>query len=245
MAEAFGVSTPQVLRDHLIAHLLGAISKTAADELFVFGGTALALTHLPAGRLSEDIDLIALGGRRPVAAALDSALPSALLRSHGRLTWDTPLTGGRDTEASVLRTADGLAVRIQLLSSVGYPRWPLESRALHRRFVDAPEVQMLVPTLEAFAAMKLAAWADRSAPRDLYDLWLLRSAPVDLTAARALFVRHGPTGGPPSAWMFRTAPTSKDWHVELAGQTRLTIGPDEALADVRRAWCQENAAGLP
>lgn len=161
-----------------------------------------------------------------------------MLRSHGRLTWDRPLIGGRDTHPSVLRSADGLAVRIQLLSSVGYPRWPSERRVVHRRFVDAPEVQMRVPTLEAFAAMKLAAWADRSAPRDLYDLWLLRSAPVDLTAARALFVHHGPTGGPPSAWMFRAAPTSKAWHVELAGQTRLTIGPDEALAEVRRAWTE-------
>lgn len=239
MAGAFGVSTPQVLRDHLIAHLLGAISTTTADdEVLFFGGTALALTHLPDGRLSEDIDLIALGERGETATALHAALPSALLRSHGRLTWDRPLTGGRDTDPSVLRSADGLAVRIQLLSSVGYPRWPSERRVLHRRFVDAPEVQMRVPTLESFAAMKLVAWADRAAPRDLYDLWLLRSATVDRAAARALFARHGPTGGPPSEWMFRTAPSPQAWRTELAGQTRLIVGPDEALAHVRRVWLE-------
>lgn len=40
------------------------------------------------------------------AAVLDAALPSALLRSHGRLTWDRPRARGRDPEPSVLRTAD-------------------------------------------------------------------------------------------------------------------------------------------
>jgi hypothetical protein len=236
VAEAFGVSTPQVLRDHLIAHLLGVIAAVAGDDVLFFGGTALALTHLPDGRLSEDVDLVALGERDAVATALHAALPSALLRSHGRLAWDRPLTDGRDTDPSVLRTADGLAVRIQLLSTTGYPRWPLERRSLHRRFGDAPSVEMLVPTLESFAAMKLVAWADRAAPRDLYDLWMLRASAVDPVATRDLFVRHGPTGAPPSEWMFRTAPSSDSWRTELAGQTRLAVEPGEALVDVRRYW---------
>ncbi len=179
---------------------------------------------------------MALGDRGAVAAVLDAALPSALLRSHGRLTWDRPLTRGRDTESSVLRTVDGLAVRIQLLTATGYPRWPCELRRIHRRFDDAPTVQMRVPTLAAFAAMKLVAWADRAAPRDLYDLWLLRSAPAEVAAARVLFTRHGPTGRPPAEWLFRTAPSSDAWHAELAGQTRLTVESERALDDVRRHW---------
>ena len=39
------------------------------------------------------------------------------------------------------------------------------------RYPDLPETQTLqCPTLTTFAAMKLAAWFDRHAPRDLFDL---------------------------------------------------------------------------
>lgn len=51
-----------------------------------------------------------------------------------------------------------------------------------------------------------------------------------------LFTRHGPTGEPPSEWMFRTAPSPDAWHAELAGQTRLTVKPAQALDDVRGQW---------
>ncbi|MFE3260634.1 nucleotidyl transferase AbiEii/AbiGii toxin family protein [Nocardia sp. NPDC059091] len=54
--------------------------------LFI-GGTALARTHLPDGRLSEDIDLIALGSRTEIADRLTRDLPRAVLRRFGRLKW--------------------------------------------------------------------------------------------------------------------------------------------------------------
>jgi hypothetical protein len=41
-AETFGVDESQVLRDHLISHLLAAISAEAAEQIVFFGGTALA-----------------------------------------------------------------------------------------------------------------------------------------------------------------------------------------------------------
>lgn len=43
---AFGVYEDQVLRDHLISHLLAAISAEAAHEVVFFGGTALARSAL-------------------------------------------------------------------------------------------------------------------------------------------------------------------------------------------------------
>lgn len=46
---------------------------------------------MPDGRLSEDIDLIALGSRAEIAAALEQTLATGLRRSHGRIAWaDTP-----------------------------------------------------------------------------------------------------------------------------------------------------------
>jgi predicted nucleotidyltransferase component of viral defense system len=57
---AFGVARLQVERDHLISHCLIAIANVTRDldhPPVFFGGTALARTWLPDGRLSEDIDL--------------------------------------------------------------------------------------------------------------------------------------------------------------------------------------------
>jgi hypothetical protein len=60
---------------HFSARLFG-------DRVHFIGGTALARTHLRDGRLSEDIDLIAIDDRKSVAAALDAALP---VRFHARM----------------------------------------------------------------------------------------------------------------------------------------------------------------
>lgn len=80
VAAQFGVSTEQVERDHLISHVLAFLSTSVEDQVQFIGGTALARTHLPTGRLSEDIDLIAIDDRKSVAASLDAALPRALSR---------------------------------------------------------------------------------------------------------------------------------------------------------------------
>ena len=86
-AARFGVAIEQVRRDHLISHILAAISNACAEQVIFFGGTALARAHLPQGRLSEDIDLIAVGSRAETANAIERALSHALRRSHGRITW--------------------------------------------------------------------------------------------------------------------------------------------------------------
>lgn len=80
IAEHFGVSPKQVRRDHLISHLLGALSTHAADRIVFFGGTALSRTFAPDGRLSEDIDLIATQSRRDTAELIEGALPRATRR---------------------------------------------------------------------------------------------------------------------------------------------------------------------
>ena len=43
--------------------------------------------------------------------------------------------------------------------------------AVDLRYSDLPEsISLVVPTAEGFAGMKLMAWHQRQAPRDLYDL---------------------------------------------------------------------------
>ncbi|MCU1645482.1 MAG: uncharacterized protein JWN03_5757 [Nocardia sp.] len=236
VANQFGVARAQVHRDHLISHVLGAISKHFADSILFFGGTALSRTVLPAGRLSEDIDLIALGNRRTTAQTLEHVVAKELRREYPGLRWLPSLTNVRDTEPAVLTTLDNISVRIQLLNSTGYPPWPTEHRTIVQRYSDAPPAQLLVPTPAAFSAWKTAAWAGRSASRDLFDLKLLADAGAIDTEAAELFRRYGPTNRYPSATLFTVAPDEQKWQRELAAQTRLEISAAEALRVVREAW---------
>jgi hypothetical protein len=202
VADRFGVAVAQVRRDHLISLLLGLLSRDLADRVLFFGGTALARTHLPDGRLSEDIDL----------------------------------ASAPDVQAGVLAGPDGVSIRIQLLDAAGYPRWPTEPRDLEQRYADAPPARLEVPIRAAFVAGKTAAWHDRRACRDLWDLWALsRVGAVDVEAA-LLYRRLGPTGTAPGAWTFADPPTEGQWHAALAGQTRLTVTAAQAAAAVAVAW---------
>lgn len=238
VAAQFGASSEQVERDHLISHLLAFLSHTFGDRIHFIGGTALARTHLPDGRLSEDIDLLAVGRRADVARELDSALPRAVARSHGRLAVEPALGDTRDTIPVLLRPDDGRPVRLQLLSAHDRVVWPTERRELVQRYADAPAAGLLVPTRPAFAASKTTTWTDRHAPRDLWDLWALnRVGAIDADAA-ALFRRYGPTNRPPALYMFDRAPTDAEWQAQLAGQTRLDVSAAEALVAVREAWRQ-------
>lgn len=238
VAHQFGVAPEQVERDHLISHLLAFLSQNLSERIHFIGGTALARTHLPGGRLSEDIDLIAIDDRKAVAEDLDAWLPRALARTHGRLTLDPPLSGVANTVAAILRSPTGMVVRIQLLSARGRVLWPAERRALDQRYRDAPAAELIVPTLPAFAASKTATWADRRAPRDLWDLWALNRIGAIDAAALKLYRRFGPTNQPPGQYLFDRPPSEAEWQSQLAGQTRLSVDAADALAAVREAWAR-------
>lgn len=118
-----GVPLAQVVRDHVVSHALAAIATLGTDSVVFFGGTALSRMLLTDLRLSEDIDLIALGDRRRVGAAIQEAIERQFLRSFGRPTFTPPLGATTHPNPSVL--AVGRArIQIQLISSDGYPAWP-------------------------------------------------------------------------------------------------------------------------
>lgn len=239
IADRFGVDDQQVRRDHLISLLLAVLSSEFAGQVLFFGGTALSRTHLPDGRLSEDLDLIALADRKEVASLLDERLPRSVQRAYGGLVWNPALSDVRERDAAMLSTSDGLNVRFQLLTPVGYPRWPTELRAIEQRYTDAAPATLLVPTRAAFAAWKTVAWFDRAAPRDLWDLAALAAVgAIDQNAAQ-LYVQFGPTGHLPQP--FDAAPSAESWRAQLAGQTRLLIDPEQARRRVASAW---QSAGL-
>lgn len=234
VAQQFDVALEQVHRDHLISSILAAL-QAHADELIFFGGTALARTYLPAGRLSEDIDLIAVTDRRSVARALSRTVERALRVTHGRVNWTVALADVRDTDPASLVTADGLMVRVQLLSAQGYSPWPTAVHDIDQRYSDIAPTRLRTPVRDSFAAWKTAAWFERHAPRDLYDLWAPAVAGALTSSAAELFATH--TGlGPPQDHMFSRAPGERDWQEQLSGQTRLTVSAEEALQVVRASW---------
>jgi predicted nucleotidyltransferase component of viral defense system len=231
----FGVADDQVRRDHAISHILGAISKSLRDDVIFFGGTALSRTHLVHARLSEDIDMIAIGNRGEIAERLVKSIDVALLRTHGRVNW-SPSFENRDVEPTIVQIPGGISIRLQLLRGTGYPPWPTEHRDIEQRYQDAPPATLIVPTIESFVGWKMAAWHERGTARDLYDLWALAEIGALTPKAADLFTKFGPTGHLPRESMFAYAPSETEWQASLSGQTRLEITAAQALAVVRKAW---------
>jgi hypothetical protein len=86
-----------------------------------------------------------------VATLLDDALPRALRREFPGSTWNPALTDVAGPAPATFRTPDGLAVRVQLLSPIGYPPWPTAFTELAQRYTDSPPAMLWVPTAPAFA----------------------------------------------------------------------------------------------
>lgn len=214
--------------------MLAVIATHCADDVVFVGGTALSRTHLSHARLSEDIDLIATRPRGDVLPRLVRALDGNLMRTHGRPSW-APGFNDRDTDAAVMSTA-GIQVKVQVLRGEHYSPWPMERVAVEQRYSDAPPATLTVPTLASFAGWKTAAWNDRAAPRDLYDLWALDEIGALTAEAAELFARYGTTGHEPRPFMFAAAPSQSSWVASLSGQTRLNVTAQQALHAVRRGW---------
>lgn len=230
----FGVAEEQARRDFVISWMLWAVSQATPDVVF-FGGTALSRTLLPDLRLSEDLDLLPIGPRATVAEALHQHLTHDLERGFGRVSADIALPDTRHPHASVY-SVGGHRVRVQLVDRDAFS-WPWRAIRLEQRFSGCPPVTMNTFTSEGFAAAKTAAWCERNAPRDLYDLWALAVGGHITPAAVAVFVRLGPTNTPPSPSIFPSRPPSEqEWKDALGHQCIPAVGPDEAYRIVRDAW---------
>lgn len=131
-----------------------------------------------------------------------------------------------------------MIVRVQLLTAAGYPDWPSHRVDLEQRYSDAPAAVLRVPTPAGFVAGKTAAWHDRTAPRDLWDLWALGERGHLTTEAADLVARVGPTNRRPDPSAFAVPPAEDQWRRDLGGQVRLTVTAAEAAAAVRRGWAR-------
>jgi predicted nucleotidyltransferase component of viral defense system len=229
----FDVSARQVVRDHVISHALAAIAAAAQDEVVFFGGTALSRTLLPKLRLSEDIDLIALGNRREIGERIQTSITRRLLRPFGRAIFHPPLGTAPHPQPSILEVKS-TRIQVQLVSGEGYPPWPRELANLEQRYSDSPPAQLQVLTPAAFVASKLVAWEDRRTPRDLYDLWALAEAGWITSEAAGLYGRYGQHTNV-SKIEFDEMPSESEWAASLAHQCLIQTTPEHAAFVVRSA----------
>ncbi len=234
VAGRFGAPDAQIIRDHLISHVLAAIAdRPDSNRVTFFGGTALCRTWLPDLRLSEDIDLLV----DPLADGdgLRTHITRRLRREFPSLFW-TRLGPQHQVETWTL-AADDLEVKVQFARRQEWQTIPVAIEPVQLRYSDlSPSVDLRVATPSGFAAMKLMAWFDRHTPRDLYDLAALADAghidelAVSLVRSIAGFTPNADT-------LERKVPRSAEssWHTELGHQASDLASPDDCLGRVRRA----------
>jgi predicted nucleotidyltransferase component of viral defense system len=228
--DRFGAPEEQVRRDHFISHVLASLPKNV--DLAFIGGTALCRTHLLEWRLSEDVDLLVDDAHR-VMHDIEGAISSGLRREFPSLTvqWvreRTPISG--------VLSSGTISCRLQIVPlDDSYARYPTAMAGVELRYGDLPpHVDLRCPTLAAATAMKLAAWADRAAPRDLCDLYgIVTRRSLVIEALDIVAEAHRPVQM--IDYANERTPTYEDWQAALGHQMRELPDPKVAIVTVREA----------
>lgn len=234
-ADAFGVDLDQVRRDHVISHVLAAISTHARDAFLFMGGTMLSRTWLRDVRLSEDVDLMVDEPRRVAGARLTELVRAEIEPLFGTVEWDKDPATARDAEPIFASVGADVTIKFQLVDTSGRPAWPRERVAIHQRYADAPPAELLVPTREAAVAMKLTAWVDRRTSRDLYDLMAMADRDMITSGAFATYGAYGQTTRPLALRYFQNPPEEDRWVADLGHQCRLGVTAKDAITRVGQA----------
>lgn len=228
LASQLSVPESQVRRDHLLSHLIRALPLD--DRVVFIGGTALNRTHLPNVRLSEDLDVYLTEDTPP--DLVDVLIEGVRLEFPSMSA--TARTRHHDVDTTVLE-ADGLRIQLQVISN--RPNWldlPKAATPVRLSYSDLPEAaDLIVPTVDAFGAMKLTAYIDRAAARDLFDLAELAKrgtlGEVSLELVQQILGRSL------VRQEFKAIPTDDQWNVELSRQVAEPGTPAGALETVVHA----------
>ncbi len=236
VARQLGVPDSQVRRDHLISHALVALadSPTAGGVTF-FGGTALCRTWLPDLRLSEDIDLLV--DSRNIGSEIREHISRALRREFPTIEW-TVLDSQHEVETCTLATGNvDLKVQFALWRHGWQDAIDTTRAPVLLRYSDLPQsTELTIPTASGFASMKLMAWLDRAAPRDIYDLAALAEANmIDRNALQSVQAIAGHTPTSRSITNVAMTRARSDWKSELEHQLGNPKSLDDCIDLVRSA----------
>jgi predicted nucleotidyltransferase component of viral defense system len=140
-----------------------------------------------------------------------------------------------DPRSSLLICEASIQIKVQVVDSRSrdWQLIPTKMIDIHQRYSDVPNTQIIVPTFDGLVAMKVLAWFDRGAPRDLFDLeGLSRLGGVSTVVGDLVEKLRG----------FRVTKqmlnrkVSGLWQEELTHQTRLTVSEEECLSRVLEWW---------
>lgn len=230
-----GVASEQILRDHLLSHLLAGLRQPPEDFAFI-GGTALTRTALPDSRLSEDIDLLVASPTGSLPWVERVVAHPELLREYPELSLTWTRRAGDLFEAAINHPGRASA-RLQLVRRQrSHDALEYESKTVELRYSDLPEsVELVVPTAASFAAMKGMAFHDRHAPRDLFDLSGLARAGLLSRDADQLMRRATNHGFIAIEFERLNRALVGAWETELAHQTGALPSARSCADDVLRA----------
>lgn len=236
IAGRHGVPESQIWRDWVVSHLLHALGEIQHETSVVFyGGTALCRTWCRDLRYSEDVDLLVVDF--PGAADLIQRRLTRLVRRElPDLSWGPPLRTNRTITTNAL--TENRTVKVQFVEQ--RPREdqiPTTIAPVTLRYSDLPAtVDLRVPTAEGFAAMKLMAWHQRQAPRDLFDLAALAEIGA-ITAAALDLTEHVSGTRIGSRVLNQKLPPRvlSEWNTQLAHQLREPMSADACLRQVVEA----------
>ena len=198
---------------------------------------------LPNLRLSEDIDLLVDDFR---TAEKSRQTVSKHLRRHFQdLAW-VAAGSSHDVETWMLATG---SIEVKVQFALWRHGWkevvPCVQHPIELRYSDlAPTVDFVVPTGAGFAAMKVMAWMDRAAPRDLYDLAALAQA--GHLNAEAIAVANRLSGFTPTAMSIGNVAMAKveaAWIDELGHQGTTERSPSQCMDLVRSALTSSAPGG--
>jgi len=230
-AARLGVAEQQVRHDHLVSHLIAGLE--GIDRVVFFGGTALSRTYLEGRRLSEDIDLYLDPRQPPDQGAVVEQIQEASQREFPGLSIESARRQS-DVTTYVATHAD-LSVMLQVVGARPEHRaYETDEAAVSLRYSDLQtSIGLLVPNVVSFGAMKLGAYEDRRAARDLFDLAGLVTI-SGLTAQSLAILKQARGVGPiKHRYADQLRPTDSEWQTQLSHQTKALGDPREALEVVR------------
>lgn len=231
-----GVPEAQIWRDWVVSHLLHGLAEVQKLTPIVFyGGTALCRTWCKDLRLSEDIDLM-VDDFPDAAAMIQAGLSKTKRQVLPDLEWSQPDSWQRTLTS--IATTKSRTVKVQFVEPrIREDRIPTELAPVALRYSDLPEsVSLRVPTAEGFAAMKLMAWHQRQAPRDLYDLAAL--ADIGAVTELAMSLTQEVTGARIDARAIDhklPGTVTSRWSDQLSHQMAAVVSAEECLQRVVRA----------
>jgi len=179
-----------------LTRLLCAIenNKTLKTNLTLKGGTALNLLYLNMSRLSIDLDFNFTGAvskekmqrSRPEILKTIKNLTEELGYRYELRTQSYIMARGYMRYDSIRGFKDRVKIEINFLD-----RMPVLGRVNKKYsspFPDVPTCPISTYRLEELAAMKIKALIERTAARDIYDIYEIQKQPLDISLTRKLIV---------------------------------------------------------